>query len=265
MDALRKAVDWLANRRGLWVFTFLVVGLPALLSAAVLPFNAPLAFPWFVLTWTVEAVAGYRIWRIDHPHRSARRQLARGGYALLTWTAAFIALLVIRAEPIVLVAIFVAWLLLMALLGLGLWLAGRGTNEDRGESFERIAPSMSNERLGGTSIERSPVSSESTVSDPSRDPILSWSPSGPVPDLGPPKRRLRWSVLLVALGLGLVGWVSVGALILLALLAVLGLESGNHPEHAAEFTRLAAIWLVGTIVGIVAIAVTRRRTAARAA
>jgi hypothetical protein len=115
------------NRRGLWVFLFLIFGLPALFSAMVLPFNPPLALPWVVLTWTVATVSGYRIWRIDHPYESAGRKLARGLYLLLSSAAALIALLLIQAEPMLLVVALAGWLLLMALVGLGLWLAHRGT------------------------------------------------------------------------------------------------------------------------------------------
>ena len=100
------------------------------------------------------------------------------------------------------------------------------------------------------------------MSDPHRDPILSWSPSGPPHDPGPPRRRLRWSILLVTLRIALLVWVVLGAFLLLAVLAMLGLESGNHPEHPAEFARLAGIWLVGWIV-ILGFEVMRRRTAPR--
>ena len=99
------------------------------------------------------------------------------------------------------------------------------------------------------------------MSDPPSDPIMSWVRSGLPPDLGPPRRRLRWTLALTALGVALVVWIVFGGLFLFAMLMVLGLESGDHPEHSAEFTRLAGLWLVGTVVGVGAIVVMRRRTA----
>ena len=65
----------IGNRRGLWVFLFLLFGLPAMFSVMVLPFNPLLALPWVVVTGTVAVVSGYRIWRIDHPYESAERRL----------------------------------------------------------------------------------------------------------------------------------------------------------------------------------------------
>ncbi len=70
-------------------------------------------------------------------------------------------------------------------------------------------------------------------------------------------------MLLIALGLALLVWIALGGFYLLALLIVLGLESGNHPEHSAEFTRLAGLWLAGMVLGVVAIVVLRRMTAPR--
>ncbi len=128
-DGGRGAISSLGNQRGLWVFLFLVVGLLALFSAAVLPFNPRLALPWVVVTWTVAVVSGYRIWRIDHPYESAERKLARGFYLLLLSAAWLIALAFIEAEPMLLVIPLAAWLLLMTLLMLALWLGTRGTTE----------------------------------------------------------------------------------------------------------------------------------------
>ena len=116
----------LGNRRGLWVFLFLIFGLPALFSALVLPFNPLGALPWVIFTWTIAVVSGYRIWRIDHPVESAGRKLARGLYLFLSWAAALIVLLVVGAAPMLLVVAVGGWLLLMALVGVALWLAHRG-------------------------------------------------------------------------------------------------------------------------------------------
>jgi hypothetical protein len=117
----------IGNRRGLWVFLFLLFGLPAMFSVMVLPFNPLLALPWVVVTGTVAVVSGYRIWRIDHPYESAERRLARGLYLFLSSAVTVIALLLIEAEPMLLVVAVTGWLLLMTLVGLGLWLAHRGT------------------------------------------------------------------------------------------------------------------------------------------
>ena len=118
-----------SRRRGRWVFLFLISGLPALFSAMVLPFDPLLAIPWVVLTWTVAIVSGYQTWRIDHPDESAQRKLARGLYLSVSWTAGFIGLLLVRAEPMLLVIALAGWVLLMLLLGLMLWLAHRGVTE----------------------------------------------------------------------------------------------------------------------------------------
>jgi hypothetical protein len=116
----------IGDRRGLWVFLFLISGLPALFSVLALLFNPVGAVPWVVLSWTVLVVSGYRIWRIDHPYRSARRQLARGGYLFVTFAAGLIGLLLVQAEPMLLVIGVAVWLGVMILLGLALWLAERG-------------------------------------------------------------------------------------------------------------------------------------------
>jgi hypothetical protein len=57
------------EKRGGWVVLFFVAGLVALSSAAVLTFNAA-AFPFVIVSSPLAAVAGYRIWRIDHPNDS---------------------------------------------------------------------------------------------------------------------------------------------------------------------------------------------------
>jgi hypothetical protein len=116
----------IGDRRGLWVFLFLISGLPALFSVLVLLFNPVGALPWVVLTWTVLVVSGYRIWRIDHPYRSARRQIARGVYLFVSFAAGLIGLLLVRAEPMLFEIAAAVWLGLTLLLGLALWFAERG-------------------------------------------------------------------------------------------------------------------------------------------
>jgi hypothetical protein len=71
-------------RRGLWVFLFLVAGLPALFSAMVLPFSPSQALPWVLVSWAIVALSGYRIWRIDHPGESARYEVSWRAKGLLT-------------------------------------------------------------------------------------------------------------------------------------------------------------------------------------
>ena len=61
-----------------------------------------------------------------------------------------------------------------------------------------------------------------------------------------------------ALAVAVLIWLVLGGLLLFGMMMVLGLESGNHPEHSADFTRTAGIWLGGIVVGIVLIALTRR-------
>jgi hypothetical protein len=113
------------QRRELWVFVFLLVGLPALFSAMILPFSPAAALPWVVVLWSIAGAAGYRIWRIDHPNESARSAVGLR-LAVLIPTAAFgIAVLIFREYPVLLVLIVVVWLLLLLLLGLGMWYAER--------------------------------------------------------------------------------------------------------------------------------------------
>jgi hypothetical protein len=71
-------------RRGLWVFLLLVTGLPALFSAMVLPFSPLAALPWVLASWSIVALSGYRIWRIDHPGESARYEFGWRVRGLLT-------------------------------------------------------------------------------------------------------------------------------------------------------------------------------------
>ena len=66
---------------------------------------------------------------------------------------------------------------------------------------------------------------------------------------------LATAVLVVAVAF----WFVLGALLLSAMMLVLALESGNHPEHSAEFTRTAGIWIVGLVVGIVLMVALKRR------
>jgi hypothetical protein len=120
-------MNGLGNRRGLWVFLFLITGLPALFSVLAATSDPRGALPWVVLTWAVLAVSGYRIWRIDHPYQSAQRQLARGGYLFVTWTAGLILVLLIQAEPLLVLVPLAAWTLLMVLLGIVLWALGRSS------------------------------------------------------------------------------------------------------------------------------------------
>ncbi len=100
-----------SRRRRLWLLVFMIFGLPAFFSAMILPFSSTAALPWVILTWSFTGVAGYRIWRIDHPGESVAsavgvrvRWLGSGAV-----TGAII-LLFREADP--------AWLA----LGLGLWL-----------------------------------------------------------------------------------------------------------------------------------------------
>ncbi|MFL5675500.1 MAG: hypothetical protein ACJ779_10865 [Chloroflexota bacterium] len=88
------------------------------------------AIPWLVATWSVLLVSGYRIWRIDHPHESARGTLAPRVYLVLSSLVAGIGLFIVRANPIVFVVVLAVWLVLMALLGLALWSVSRGRKVD---------------------------------------------------------------------------------------------------------------------------------------
>jgi hypothetical protein len=50
----------IGDRRGLWVFLFLISGLPALFSVLVLLLNPVGTLPWVALAWTVLAGAPFR-------------------------------------------------------------------------------------------------------------------------------------------------------------------------------------------------------------
>jgi hypothetical protein len=117
----------ITQRRGLWVFVFLVIGLPALLSAMVLPFSPAAALPWVVVLWSIAGVAGYRIWRIDHPNESARSAVGLRLAVLIPTAAAGFIVLISGDFPVLRVLIVVVWLVLLLLLGLGAWYAERGT------------------------------------------------------------------------------------------------------------------------------------------
>ena len=74
-----------------------------------------------------------------------------------------------------------------------------------------------------------------------------------------PRRRLRWMLATAVLVVAVALWFVLGVLLLFAMMMVLGFESGNHPEHSAEFTRTAGIWVVGLVVGIVLLIALNRR------
>lgn len=80
--------------------------------------------------------------------------------------------------------------------------------------------------------------------------------------------QMRWTSPPTPVGIGDCGargcgrtWFVLGGLLLSATMMVLGLESGNHPEHSADFTRTAGIWIVGLIVGIVLLVALNHRDA----
>jgi hypothetical protein len=58
-----------------WIVLFFLAGLPAMFSAMVMPFNLLAALPIAIVSWPVATLAGYRIWRMDHPNDSARAAL----------------------------------------------------------------------------------------------------------------------------------------------------------------------------------------------
>jgi len=74
-----------------------------------------------------------------------------------------------------------------------------------------------------------------------------------------PRRRLRWVLATGALAVAIALWSVLGGLLLLAMMMYMGLESESDPEHSAEFTRTAGIWIVGLVVGIVLMVALKRR------
>ena len=121
--------DSIANRRGLWFLLFAISGLPAFFSVVFLPFGGIEVIPWLILTWSVLIVSGYRIWRIDHPYQSAPRKIGRLVYLFLSFMVGAIGLLIVQANPLILVVILAGWLVVMVLLGLALWSVERGRTQ----------------------------------------------------------------------------------------------------------------------------------------
>src|SRR5262245_15064070 len=58
--------------RGGSVALFFVAGALAMVSARVMPFDPLAALPFAIVSWPLATLAGYRIWRQDHPNDSAK-------------------------------------------------------------------------------------------------------------------------------------------------------------------------------------------------
>ena len=99
-------------------------GLPALFAAMILPFSPLTALPWVIVLWSIAGLAGYKIWRIDHPANSARAALGVRVRWLVAGAVTCVIALVFRSDPVWLVAGLGLWLLALVALGLILhWLA----------------------------------------------------------------------------------------------------------------------------------------------
>src|SRR3954452_3537877 len=105
--------------RGLWVVLFMLSGLPAFFAVILLILDPLAAIPWLVATWSVLVVSGYRIWRIDHPHESARGTLAPRAYLVISSLVAGIGVAIVRVGWVVLVVVLAVGPVCIALL----WLA----------------------------------------------------------------------------------------------------------------------------------------------
>ena len=108
-----------SRRRGLWFLLLMVFGLPALFSAMILPFSPVAALPWVIVSWSIAGVAGYKIWRIDHPGESARSAIGVRVRWLGTAVITVVVVLVLReADPAWLVAGLGLWFLAVVALGI---------------------------------------------------------------------------------------------------------------------------------------------------
>ena len=127
---LRTMWDSVANRRGLWFLLFAISGLPAFFSVIFVATDGIAAIPLLVLTWSVLTLSGYRIWRIDHPSESAPRKIGRLLSLLLSFMVGAIGLLLVEANPLILVVMVGGWMVVMVLLGLTLWSVERRRTEN---------------------------------------------------------------------------------------------------------------------------------------
>jgi hypothetical protein len=66
-----------------WFLLLMIFGLLALFAAMILPFAPTSALPWVIVAWSIAGLAGYRIWRIDHPGASARAAVGLRAQGLL--------------------------------------------------------------------------------------------------------------------------------------------------------------------------------------
>ena len=107
------------RRKWPWVVLFFVAGL-VLVVALLLTAVAPAAnWPWLLGSALLVGVAGYEIWRADHPGESARRQITRR----ISSAVAFLAVLILGSvladhpvEALVLIGAVVGAAFVVALL-----------------------------------------------------------------------------------------------------------------------------------------------------
>lgn len=93
------------------------------------------------------------------------------------------------------------------------------------------------------------------MSDKPTDPVAGWPPQMP-----PPRTRpSRFGVLAVVLAVVVAIWATLGGLLLMGMIMYMGLEDSPRPEHVADFNRTGGIWILGIVVGVVAIMLTRRQ------
>ena len=121
--------------RPVWGPVFLVAGIVAMLSGVLLLFGVALALPWVVVSWSLTALAGYRIWRANNPGIDARREVARRGRAIVTGAAGVGLVVLALAFPDAILIVVGVWLiaivLLFGALAWGTRGGGAGIEDDR--------------------------------------------------------------------------------------------------------------------------------------
>jgi len=118
------------SRRGLWVVVFLVAGVVAIFSIFLSLFDLAAGWPWIAASSALAVLAGYSIWRADHPRSSARRAIIERVGAVVSGVAGIIALAVARANPDAVAIILAGLFLGLFLLFLVVDRVGRTSSPD---------------------------------------------------------------------------------------------------------------------------------------
>src|SRR5829696_1538595 len=119
------------SRRGLWVVVFLFGGVVAIFSIFLSLFDLAAGWPWIAASSALVGLAGYSIWRADHPRLSARRTIIGGLGSVVAGAAGIIAMAVVGENLALAGIVLTGWFL--SLLGVLLMVdrVERGYARDR--------------------------------------------------------------------------------------------------------------------------------------